>query len=121
MIAETSSRTYRMRIGSEWREATGGGTRPVINPATEGAFAEVPEGTPEDAHEALLAAAEAQPAWAALPGVQRAAYLRRVAALVRDDAERLAQLVVREQGKPLIEARGEIGGRAEFFDYFATF
>lgn len=121
MIAETTSETYRMRIGAEWREAASGQTRPVVNPATEEAFAEVPEGTRDDAHAALDAAAQAQPAWQALPGVQRALYLRRIAEGIRDDAERLAQLVVREQGKPLIEARGEIGGTAEFFDYFATF
>jgi len=121
MIAETTTEPYRMIIGGEWRAASGRQTRPVLNPANEEAFAEVPEGTREDAHAALEAAEKAQPAWEALPGIQRAAFLRRIAALIREDAERLAQLVVREQGKPLIEARGEIGGTAEFFDYFATF
>src|SRR5690606_4202542 len=82
---------------------------------------EVPEGTREDAQAALEAARRAQPAWEALPGVQRAAYLRRIAALVRENAEQLAQLITREEGKPIAEARGELGGTAEFFDYFVTF
>jgi lactaldehyde dehydrogenase/glycolaldehyde dehydrogenase len=121
MAAGTDSGTYMMRIGAEWRGASGGATRPVLNPATGEVFAEVPEGTREDARAALLAAREAQPAWEALTGVERAGYLKRVADLIREDAERLARLVVQEQGKPLVEARGEIGGTAGFFDYFTSF
>lgn len=113
--------TYLMRIGDQWSATSTGRTRPVINPATEDAFAEVPEGTREDAHAALEAAQKAQPPWEALSGVQRASYLKRTAALIRENADRLARLVVQEQGKPLYEAQGEIGGTAEFFDYFATF
>ena len=113
--------TYQMRIGAEWRGASGGQTRGVLNPATGEAFAEVPEGTREDARAALAAAKEAQPAWEALTGVQRAEYLARIVALIRQDAERLARLVVQEQGKPLVEARGEIAGTAGFFEYFMGF
>lgn len=113
--------SYQMLIGGEWRGATGGGTRPVLNPATGEAFAEVPEGTREDARAALHAAKAAQPAWEALTGVQRAGYLKRIVALIQADAERLARIVVQEQGKPLVEARGEIGGTAGFFDYFTSF
>jgi lactaldehyde dehydrogenase/glycolaldehyde dehydrogenase len=121
MALQTSSDTYQMCIGGEWRAASGGQTRPVLNPATGEPFAEVPEGTREDARAALLAAKDAQPAWAALTGVQRADYLKRIADLIRADSERLARLVVQEQGKPLVEARGEIGGTAGFFDYFTSF
>ncbi|HWG85847.1 MAG TPA: aldehyde dehydrogenase [Deinococcales bacterium] len=113
--------SHLMRVGGEWRPSSDGRTREVLNPATGEAFATVPEATAEDAHAALVAARAAQPAWEDLPGVQRAAFLRRIAALVRQDAERLARLIVREQGKPLHEARGEVGGTAEFFDYHATF
>ncbi len=112
---------YDLLIGGEWRPATGGRTRPVLNPANGEPFAEVPEATPADAHAALAAAQAAQPAWAALTGVQRAAYLKRIAALIQADTERLARLVVQEQGKPLVEARGELGGTAGFFDYFTAF
>ncbi len=121
MTLHQSSETYLMHIGDQWRATSSGRTRPVINPATEEAFTEVPEGTREDAHAALEAAQKAQPAWEAISGVQRASYLKRIASLIRENADRLARLVVQEQGKPLYEARGEIGGTAEFFDYFATF
>ena len=121
MTTATTLERYQMVINGEWRSASGGRTRPVLNPATGEAFAEVPEGTREDAHAALEAAKAAQSAWAALTGVQRAAYLDRIAAAIENDAERLARLVVQEQGKPLVEARGEIGGTAGFFRYFTTF
>ncbi|MDQ3928335.1 MAG: aldehyde dehydrogenase [Chloroflexota bacterium] len=121
MTSGVTLEQYRMRIGSEWRGSSDGQTRPVLNPATGEAFAEVPEGTREDARAALEAAQAAQPAWEALTGVQRAAYVQRVVQLVREDSERLARLVVREQGKPLVEARGEIGGTAGFFEYHTSF
>src|SRR5919198_1811899 len=114
-MADTILEMYRMRIGAGWHGSSDGRTRPVLDPATGEAFAEVPEGTPEDARAALEAAQAAQPAWEALTGVQRTAYLKRIVELVREDSERLARVVVREQGKPLVEARGEIGGTAGFF------
>ena len=120
-MADTTLETYRMRIGAGWHGSSDGRTRPVLDPATGEAFAEVPEGTPEDARAALDAAQAAQPAWEALTGVQRAGYLKRVVELVREDAERLARLVVWEQGKPLVEARGEIGGTVGFFEYHTSF
>jgi lactaldehyde dehydrogenase / glycolaldehyde dehydrogenase len=121
VTAGTKLEEFQMRIGAEWRGASDGGTRPVLNPATGEAFAEVPEGTRQDARAALEAAREAQPAWEALTGVQRADYLKRVVELIRQDAERLARVIVREQGKPLVEARGEVGGSAGFFEYFTSF
>ena len=121
MAIDTTQETYLMRIGGEWRGSSSGRTRPVLNPANGEAIAEVPEGTREDAHAALVAARDAQPAWEALTGIQRAAYLQHIATLIREHAERLAEIVVREQGKPLVEARGEIGGTAGFFDYFSSF
>jgi lactaldehyde dehydrogenase/glycolaldehyde dehydrogenase len=121
MTTGTESATYQMRIGGEWRGAGDGRTRPVLNPATGDAFAVVPEGTREDARAALEAAQAAQPAWEALTGVERAAYLRRIVERITADSERLARLVVQEQGKPLVEARGEIAGTAGFFEYFTTF
>ncbi|MDQ5824119.1 MAG: aldehyde dehydrogenase [Chloroflexota bacterium] len=121
MTAGVTLEHYKMRIGAEWRGSSDGRTRPVLNPATGEAFAEVPEGTREDARAALEAAQAAQPEWEALTGVQRAGYLQRVVQLVREDSERLARLVVREQGKPLVEARGEIGGTAAFFEYHTSF
>jgi lactaldehyde dehydrogenase/glycolaldehyde dehydrogenase len=47
--------------------------------------------------------------------------MKRIATLIRREGEALARTVVREQGKPITEARMEVGGAAEFFDYYAEF
>jgi lactaldehyde dehydrogenase/glycolaldehyde dehydrogenase len=95
--------------------------RAVINPATGEAFAEVAMADAAMTEEAIAAARRAQPAWGALAPLERARYMRKVAAEIRDNAESYARLIVREQGKPINEARGEVGGAAEFFDFFAEF
>jgi lactaldehyde dehydrogenase/glycolaldehyde dehydrogenase len=118
---ETSAIRTELFIHGEWRPATSGARRAVINPATEEVVAEAADGGPGDVDAALDAARRAQPAWEALPAIARARYLHAIAARVREDLEPLARLVVLEQGKTINEARGEVGGTAEFFDYFAEF
>jgi lactaldehyde dehydrogenase/glycolaldehyde dehydrogenase len=108
-----------MYIGGRWVAASD--TRPVLNPATEEAVGEAPEGDPSHAEHALEAALEAQRAWGRRTYVDRAAVVRDVVALINDRAEELARLVVAEQGKTITEARGEIGGTAGFFDYYTSF
>ena len=108
-----------MRIGGSW--VMSDETRPVINPADESTLAEAPEGDASHVERALEAARDAQKAWARRSGPERGAVLRAVADAIRARAEDLARLVVAEQGKTITEARGEIGGTAGFFDYYATF
>ena len=95
--------------------------RAVSNPATGETYAEVPEASAEQVAEALAAARKAQRAWGHAAPIERAAVMKRIAAKVREQAEELARIVVSEQGKPILEARGEAAGTAEFFDYFAEF
>ncbi len=110
---------YLQLIGGEWCPATGGASFPVDNPASGALLAEVPDGGAADARAAVAAAAAALPAWAATPAPQRAALLRRVAALLLERQERLATIMTLEQGKPLAESRGEIAYAASFFVWFA--
>jgi lactaldehyde dehydrogenase/glycolaldehyde dehydrogenase len=116
-----------MAKGNGWRMLINGSEagatehRDVINPATGAVIASVPEATLDQVDAALAAARRAQPDWGALAPIERAAFMRRIAELIRRDAEDLARLVVSEQGKPISEARGEVGGAAEFFSYFAEF
>ena len=95
--------------------------RAVINPADGEAFTEVPLADAEMTHEALAAARRAQPDWAAKAPLERAVVMHEIARLIRADAEALARLIVREQGKTITEARGEVGGAAEFFEFFAEY
>ncbi len=95
--------------------------RPVVNPATGETIASVPEASDEQVDAALAAARHAQPAWGAMAPVERAAFMKRIADLIRGGGEALARIIVSEEGKPISEARGEVGGTAEFFSYFAEF
>jgi lactaldehyde dehydrogenase / glycolaldehyde dehydrogenase len=90
--------------------------RPLDDPATGRTFAQVSEGTPVHAEQALRAAAEAQPAWAALSYPQRADVLRELMRQIDEHAEELARIVVTEQGKTISEARQEVVGTRLFFD-----
>jgi lactaldehyde dehydrogenase / glycolaldehyde dehydrogenase len=106
-------------INGQWVASTSKEFIRVENPATEEIIAEVPNGTVDDAERALEAAKAAQPDWAALPAVDRGSFLRRLAQLILENRERLARLVVSEQGKPLTEARGEIDGTALYLTHAA--
>jgi lactaldehyde dehydrogenase/glycolaldehyde dehydrogenase len=106
-------------INGQWTASTGKEFIRVENPATEEIFAEVPSGTADDAERALEAAKAAQPDWEARPPVERGLLLRRLAQLILENRERLARLVVSEQGKPLTEARGEIDGTALYLTHAA--
>ena len=79
----------------------------------------MPECGPDDVAAAVDAAARAQPGWWRVPGVEKAAYLRTIAAKIRSDERALSTLMARETGKPLIEAVDCIEWVAACFDYYA--
>ena len=106
-------------LGGKWSDADSGSTFAVRDPASGEVLAQVPRCGPAETRRAIEAAAAAQPAWRAEPAPRRAAVLRRFFDLVRDHTDDLAMLITREQGKPLGEARGEIGYAAGFLEWFA--
>jgi lactaldehyde dehydrogenase/glycolaldehyde dehydrogenase len=110
---------YRHFINGQWADATVKEWIEVENPATGAIIATVPKGSADDADRALVAAHAAQPAWEALPPIERANLLKALARLVLENRDRLSRLVVAEQGKPLQEARGEIEGTALYLNYAA--
>jgi acyl-CoA reductase-like NAD-dependent aldehyde dehydrogenase len=91
----------------------------VLEPATEEVMAELPKAGPEDADAAIARAKAAFPAWRAVSPGDRANLLRRLAAAVRERADGLARLESRNVGKPISDARGEIGMVADVFEYYA--
>lgn len=94
--------------------APGQNSRTIFDPATGETVGEAPVHTVEDLEAAIAAAAAAQPAWAALGHDARSAALLKAADAVERSAEELAQLLSREQGKPLNgpNARFEVGACA---------
>jgi succinate-semialdehyde dehydrogenase/glutarate-semialdehyde dehydrogenase len=91
----------------------------VNNPATQEIIAQVPNMTPADALLAVDKAHAALPAWKARTGKDRAQLLRRWFELMNRDADRLARLMTEEQGKALMEAKGEVTYAASFIEWFA--
>jgi succinate-semialdehyde dehydrogenase / glutarate-semialdehyde dehydrogenase len=108
-----------LSIGGEWRDARGGGTFPVRDPANGEPLASVADATVEDALAALDAACAAAPAWAARPPRDRAEVLRSAFEQMTADAERIATLLTLEMGKPLAESRDEVGYAAEYLRWFS--
>jgi succinate-semialdehyde dehydrogenase/glutarate-semialdehyde dehydrogenase len=106
-------------INGEWRDASGGGTFDVEDPATGKVLATLASATSEDALAALDAADAVQASWARTAPRERAEILRRAFELVTGRAEDFALLMTLEMGKPLAEARGEVAYAAEFLRWFA--
>lgn len=71
----------------------------VVNPATEAVISRIPDGQAEDARKAIDAAERAQPEWEALPAIERASWLRKISAGIRERASEISALIVEEGGK----------------------
>ncbi len=106
-------------IAGEWRAATGDGTLPVEDPATEQTLVEVADGLLDDALAALAAAADAQAEWAATAPRERGEILRRAYEAIVAQTDELALLMTLEMGKSVAESRAEIAYAAEFFRWFS--
>jgi succinate-semialdehyde dehydrogenase/glutarate-semialdehyde dehydrogenase len=92
---------------------------PVRNPATGEVIVEIAWGGEVEAEQAVAAAAKAFPTWRALTAKERSSKVRRWGELMLQHKEALAELLTREQGKPIAEARGEVGYAASFLEWFA--
>ena len=106
-----------MYINGEWR--TDGPTFPVFNPATGQEIGQVADGTDRDAARAIEAAEAALPAWMAETAYVRSSLLYRAHHLMLSQQRELAELMTREQGKPLKAAMNEVKYAADFLLWFA--
>jgi succinate-semialdehyde dehydrogenase/glutarate-semialdehyde dehydrogenase len=106
-------------VGGKWIPAASGDRFDVVNPATGTTIATVADGGVDDALAAVAAADGAAAAWAATAPRERAEILRRAFTLMTEQADRLARLVSLENGKALVDARGEVAYAAEFFRWYS--
>lgn len=106
-------------IGGRWLDKASGGTIGVTDPATGEELGVVPSAGVAETRAAIEAAHAAFPAWAARTAQERATLLRRLADEILANQDALAELLTREQGKPLAEARGEVGMSAAYVLWFA--
>jgi succinate-semialdehyde dehydrogenase/glutarate-semialdehyde dehydrogenase len=104
-------------IGGEW--VAGSARFDVTDPATGLKLAEVANLGPVDCHNAIVAAERAWGPWRSKTAKERAAILMKWFHLLHQHADDLARIMTAEQGKPLPEAKGEVGYAASFIEWFA--
>ena len=98
----------KMYIGGKAVEASDGKTIPVINPATGEQFDTIPSATPEDIEQAVRNAQEGAKEWEAVPLYERCNIIRRYAELLEAEKETFVRMIVRDNGKSLVDARAEM-------------
>lgn len=104
-------------IAGEWCPASD--HLAVLDPATGAEFASVARAGIADCLDAVEAAAKAFSAWSTTPARERSEVLRRAFELMRADIDTIAELIVRENGKVLADARAEAAYATEFFRWFS--
>jgi aldehyde dehydrogenase (NAD+) len=108
-------------IGGKWIPSASGKTFETVNPATEEVIAEVAEGDAEDVELAVDAAREAfdRGPWPRLDARERGMRMHRLADLIEEESEDLARLETLDNGKPIKDARGDIGMVVDCLRYYA--
>lgn len=111
---------FGLHVDGEERDSERGETLRVINPATREVVGSAPDGTARDVEDAIAAAREAYDSeYSDWTGAERAAALRELAALVRDEHDALVELETLENGKPLHESDRDVTAAASKLDYYA--
>jgi acyl-CoA reductase-like NAD-dependent aldehyde dehydrogenase len=90
----------------------------ILNPATGGLLAEIPEASPSSLRDKLERSRAAQPGWAKTPLPERLEVIRRFRALLAEQKEKLARTLTSEVGKPIGQSRSEIDGTLGRIDFF---
>ena len=116
-----SAAAEKLYINGEWVEATGGAVFEVKNPATGEVVARAADATVAQATQAIEAADRAFKSWSKMPAEQRAEILSKAYQIMiqPDRLEHLAQTLTKENGKPLVESRGELRQAASFIQWSA--
>ena len=106
-------------IDGKWLESSDQGTYEVINPATEEVIGNASKATPKDVERALKSAEKGLLVWKKTAPWQRSYILRKIADKMREKQDVLAKWMTLEVGKPFAEAKGEVGGAADIFEWNA--
>lgn len=110
----------RLLINGEWKSASNGAERDVVDPATASVISRLPEATPGDVQRALDAAQAAFASWRRTAPAARAAILNRAAALMRERIDAISHTITLELGKPLAESRIEVERLAGVYEWHAA-
>jgi succinate-semialdehyde dehydrogenase / glutarate-semialdehyde dehydrogenase len=119
MLRDMSLFRQQAFIGGRWEDAPDGKVKQVFNPANGKLIGTIPNLGVDAAKRAIDAANKALPDWRSRTAKERAQILRKWFDLMMANQEDLAILMTVEQGKPLVESRGEIAYAASFIEWFA--
>ena len=111
------ARKLKNYIGGEWVESSAEKSTPVVNPATCEVMAECPDSNRADVDAAVRSAREAFDEWRSTPIMNRAQYMHHFKVLMEDRFDALSEMVVKENGKTIDEARGEVRRGIESIDF----
>lgn len=112
--------TYQNYIAGDWVDSASGETYADMNPAnSDEVVGHFQSSTVEDVRVAIAAASEARAAWRATTPPKRGEILARAARIIERDLAEIAEGLTREEGKTLVEAKGETARAVQIFDYFA--
>jgi len=116
-LATDSPAAVKMLIGGCWEASRSSRSGPVFNPSNGGVIAKVPYCAAGEVDQAVQAAAAALPAWAETPVVERARVMFRFRERLAGQSEELANLITREHGKTLTEARASLQRGIEVVEF----
>jgi succinate-semialdehyde dehydrogenase/glutarate-semialdehyde dehydrogenase len=109
----------QLYIDGQWRDAADGRTLAVFNPATGKEIGRVAHAGRADLDSALAAAQKGFETWRDMVPAERSKIMRKAAGFMRQRADDIGRLVTQEQGKPLVEAKGEALAAADIIEWFA--
>src|SRR5438874_2319714 len=115
----TTTTAYKAFIGGEWADSASGETMEVVNPATGEVIAEVPRCNADDVDRAVAVAKQALPEWLDKTPKDRSELLHKLADVLEENAEELAQLESLNVGKPLMASRDEMPFSSDNLRFFA--
>ena len=110
---------YGQFTDGKWHQSTNGETYEVLNPANEEIIGHASKASPQDVEKALKSAEKGLEVWRKTPPWQRAYILRRIADKMREKQDMLAKWMTLEVGKPFAEAKGEVNGAADIYEWNA--
>lgn len=107
-------------INGQWKEPTTNEYKENLSPHNGEGLGEFPSSAAADVHDAVAAAKNAFPAWKKLSIQQRAAYLQKAAAILKENIEEIGRDLIKEEGKAFSEGMGEANRAVSILEYFAA-
>ena len=110
----------QLLVGGQWRDASGGALYEDFNPATGTKIADVADASREDVDAAVAAARRAfEGRWPTMAASRRAKIIYKLAQLIAERANEIALMEVRDNGKTISTAKGELGAIVDCFEFYA--